>query len=220
MGIPLIHSELPSGLASPQAPGAELQGLLDRRQEVETALDRYAAVLDANGIDLTSPLVTRDGFPRQDVDVANVRIARTAIHRLRNDYKALDRAIELALHEAFERGTPVKLAPRRQQEGDVPRPFCRVASVAANSPAEVAGLVAGDEVAVFGRARVTNHDDLRAMAREVAEAVAEAKPIQVTVLRPGAASSRADAKTTVKIALQPNNAWGGRGAVGAHFLPL
>jgi hypothetical protein len=38
---------------------------------------------------MTSPLVDPEGFPRADIDVYTVRLARTAIVRLRNDHRAV-----------------------------------------------------------------------------------------------------------------------------------
>ncbi|KAJ9100941.1 hypothetical protein QFC19_005337 [Naganishia cerealis] len=38
---------------------------------------------------MTSPLVDPEGFPRADIDVYTVRLARAAIARLRNDHRAV-----------------------------------------------------------------------------------------------------------------------------------
>ena len=107
----MIHTLLPTSTSSdvPEASQSDLQALLNKRTEIETSLDEYSAVLDRNRIDLNTPLITIEGYPRADIDVANVRIARAAIIRLRNDYKALERQIEQAVHEAFKNGEPLKI---------------------------------------------------------------------------------------------------------------
>lgn len=220
MGMPMIHSDLPSA----QLPHSsqDLQSLLDSRTKIEKSLDEYSAVLDRNHIDLTTPLITPDGFPRADIDVANVRIARAAIIRLRNDYKALEKQIEAAVHEAFKNGTPLKMdrsggAAGRSQTASAADDvaFCFINSVAAGSPAESAGLQKNDKIVTFGPVNTTNHDKLQGLAREVQRAVAENSTISLTISR-----EEGGAIVVLKKELQPRTNWGGRGAVGAHFLPI
>ena len=43
-------------------------------------------------------------------------------------------------------------------------PFAKVNTVAANSPAEAAGLKPGDEIRNFGYVNGSNHDDLKKLA--------------------------------------------------------
>lgn len=47
---------------------------------------------------MTTPLVTSDGFPRSDIDVAQIRSVRTQIIRLKNDLKTAMKDIETQLH--------------------------------------------------------------------------------------------------------------------------
>jgi len=113
-------------------------------------------------------------------EVANkapVRTTRSRIIYLRNDHKALMTVIEKHLHEHFAR-----LAEEGQQDEpmtnggppsiDIPSsssqapqasgpPFAKVNSVVAGSPAESAGLKAGDEIRNFGYVNHTNHDGLK-----------------------------------------------------------
>jgi len=110
-------------------------------------------------------------------DKAPVRTTRSRILYLRNDHKALMTVIEKHLHEHF-----AKLAEQGQQDEpmtyggpssiDIPSsssqapqpsgpPFAKVNSVVAGSPAESAGLKAGDEIRNFGYVNHTNHDGLK-----------------------------------------------------------
>lgn len=222
MGIPLIHTDAPTHSPT-QGQVATFQSLMDRRLEIEAALDEYGAVLDRNHITLDAPLLSPDGFPRSDIDVANVRIARTAIIRLKNDHRAVERQIEQAVHEAFRLGdNPLKVegsttrASARQVTSAAADSiaFCYVASVVEGSPADAAGLRAEDRVVRFGSTTGTNHDRLQGLAREVQRAVPHGLAIPVTVSR-----REAGREVMAVYELRPNTSWGGRGAVGAHFMP-
>lgn len=142
---------------------------------------------------MNTRLITPDGYPRADLDVAQsmkpfcppmqdganmnqVRTTRSRIIYLRNDYKTLMNVIEKHIHERFaslaENGsleepmtngtpesteTPVSSRPS-QASGP---PFAKVNSVVEGSPAESAGLKAGDEIRNLGYVNSTNHEGLR-----------------------------------------------------------
>jgi 26S proteasome non-ATPase regulatory subunit 9 len=63
------------------------------------------AGLSANfqhNVTMNTPLVTEDGFPRADIDVAQIRSTRQQIIRLQNDIKGLMGPIEKGLIEYFK----------------------------------------------------------------------------------------------------------------------
>jgi 26S proteasome non-ATPase regulatory subunit 9 len=111
---------------------------------------------------------------------ALVRTTRSRIIYLRNDHKALMTVIEKHLHEHFARlaeegqqdepmtnGGPSSTditSPSPQAPQASGRPFAKVNSVVAGSPAESAGLKAGDEIRNFGYVNHTNHDGLKRVA--------------------------------------------------------
>lgn len=77
-------------------------------------------------------------------------------------------AIEKYLHEFFARKAEELLTPRTTEtisSLDEPAlldlPFAKVNSVAAGSPADEAGLKAGDTIRNFGYVNHSNHDDLK-----------------------------------------------------------
>ncbi|KAL7629433.1 putative 26S proteasome regulatory subunit [Parahypoxylon ruwenzoriense] len=150
---------------------AELQA---KKEDLEAELKTLSGVLDSHGVNMETPLITADGFPRADIDVAQIRTTRTRIIHLKNDYKDLMNAIEKHLHEHFasiqdtEDATPTS-ASRAQMLGDsIPvtlgEPFAKVNSVVAGSPADSAGLKPGDEIRNFGYVNGDNHDDLKKVA--------------------------------------------------------
>ncbi len=83
--------------------------------------------------------------------------------------------VEKFLHEHFAsaaEGTQTNTPAIAGASGILPdsdsqqldQPFAKVNSVAANSPAELAGLKAGDEIRNFGYVNRANHDGLKKVA--------------------------------------------------------
>ncbi|KAK0657319.1 26S proteasome non-ATPase regulatory subunit 9 [Cercophora newfieldiana] len=200
---------------------AELQR---KKDNVEAELKALGSVLDSHGVDMNTSLITRDGFPRADLDVAQIRTTRARIIHLRNDYKDLMNVIEKHLHEHFANLTEGD-EPTVTAGGGVPsilpdsvpetldQPFAKVNSVVENSPAETAGLKAGDLIRNFGYVNFSNHDNLR----KVAECVQgnEGQNILVKVSRTSAGQTQ-----ELRLTLVPRRDWGGRGLLGCHVLPL
>ncbi|KAJ2986846.1 hypothetical protein NUW58_g4837 [Xylaria curta] len=227
-----IHAPtVPSGPSSrPLANGdvkqlsfAELQ---QKKDNMEAELKALGGVLDSHGVNMETPLITRDGFPRADIDVAQIRTTRSRIIHLKNDYKDLMNAIEKYLHEHFASlqdtsdGTSnPNPNTRATMMGDtlpdiLEVPFAKVNSVVGNSPAEAAGLKAGDEIRNFGYVNKSNHDNLR----KVAECVQgnEGQRVLVKVSRRTDSGTRQE----LQLYLIPQRNWGGRGLLGCHILPV
>ncbi|POR31329.1 26S proteasome non-ATPase regulatory subunit 9 [Tolypocladium paradoxum] len=233
MGLPLRMNNLyaptvPSGptsnaTANGRAGHLSFAELQRKKDDTEAELKALGGVLDSHGVDMQTPLLTRDGFPRADIDVAQIRTTRARIIRLRNDYKELMANIEKFLHEHFANldddmpapssGPVAPVLPDSQPDA-LQEPFATVNTVAPGSPAERAGLTAGDEIRVFGYANKSNHDNLK----KVAECVQgnEGQNIFIRVSRPTGAAQRQELRLT----LTPTRDWGGRGMLGCHILPL
>ncbi|KAI0164880.1 hypothetical protein GGR57DRAFT_215536 [Xylariaceae sp. FL1272] len=200
---------------------AELQ---QKKDNMEAELKALGGVLDSHNVNMETPLMTRDGFPRADIDVAQIRTTRSRIIHLKNDYKDLMNAIEKHLHEHFaslqETDTVASATTdRATMMGDslpqtLEEPFAKVNSVESNSPADAAGLKAGDEIRNFGYVNKENNEGLR----KVGECVQgnEGQRVLVKVSRRGDASARQE----LQLYLTPRRNWGGRGMLGCHILPL
>lgn len=110
-----------------------------------------------------------------------VRTTRSRIVHLRNDHKELMNRVEKFLHEHFanasddESAAPLTNGATSSAgilpDADSPvldEPFARVNTVAPSSPAERAGLKAGDEIRNFGYVNRSNHDNLKKVGECVA----------------------------------------------------
>ncbi|KAI4602744.1 putative 26S proteasome regulatory subunit [Pestalotiopsis sp. 9143b] len=232
MGRPLrmenIHAPtVPSGpssrpITNGNAKQLSFAELSQKKDDMEAELKALGGVLDSHGVNMDTPL-TRDGFPRADIDVAQIRTTRSRIIHLRNDYKDLMNAIEKHLHEHFASLDETDDLPTARAGagmlGDsitptLDEPFARVNSVVPDSPAYTAGLKAGDEIRNFGYVNRANHDGLK----KVAECVQgnENQNILVKISRPGEATRRQE----LQLMLTPRQNWGGRGMLGCHILPI
>lgn len=229
MGLPLrmnnIHAPaVPSGPTTVRtsdgtAGQLSIAELQQKKSDLEAELKALSGVLDSHGVDMNTPLTTADGFPRADIDVAQIRTTRSRVIHLKNDYKELMAIIEKRLHEHFAsmqesddeapQDIPQDSVPERLQE-----PFAKVNSVVDGSPAERAGLRAGDEIRNFGYVNQSNHDNLR----RVGECVqgSEGQNIMVKISRRSGSSNREELQLT----LVPRRNWGGRGMLGCHILPI
>ncbi|KAK9370310.1 hypothetical protein V1509DRAFT_617394 [Lipomyces kononenkoae] len=169
---------------------------------------------------MNTPLITPDGFPRSDIDVAQVRITRARIIRLKNDLKAVMSRIETALYEHHarlkERGSISAGGSDFERKPEhVGIAFAVVNTVDQRSPAHEAGLIKGDKIIKFGPINAGNHQRLARLATVVQEN--ENSPIEITVIRE---IDEAQARAEVNLVLTPRQGWGGRGLIGCHILPL
>ncbi len=228
-GLAEIH--VPSGPTSFHQKPADLDGLslrqlIERKDNLEAELKALGAVLDSHGVDMHTSLIDRDGFPRSDIDVAQVRTTRARIVNLRNDWKELMDRIEKGLHahhanlqasDAFkqpESSSQRQDAPAAQTLPTAPEtPFAKVNSVEPGSPANEAGLKAGDQIRRFGAATWSNHERLRKLGEVVQQN--QGRPIPVKVLRASGGSSQ-----ELELRLTPRQGWGGRGSLGCHIVPM
>ncbi|OAA64465.1 pdz/dhr/glgf [Niveomyces insectorum RCEF 264] len=190
MGLPLrmsnIHAPtVPSGPTSAPPTNGNARHLsfaeLQRKKDaMEAELKALGGVLASHNVDMNTSLLTPDGFPRADIDVAQIRTTRSRIIHLRNDYKELMGVIETFLHEHFASlaSADEDVAAAAGRGADNPRllpdsvpetldpPFAKVNSVSDGSPAAEAGLVAGDQIRAFGYVTLANHDNLKKVAED------------------------------------------------------
>lgn len=238
MGLKMDDSNLssihiPSGPTTfsherPNYEGLTLQQLITRKDNLEEELKALGSVLDHHGVTMQSSLTTFDGFPRADIDVAQVRVTRARIIHLRNDWKDLMDRIEKGLHEhhaqlqAEEKERVVKgeTAPKAAEDESsrspppAPEvPFAKVKSVEVGSPANEAGLKAEDLIRRFGSAIWSNHERLKKVGEVVQQN--SGSPILVRVQR-----KNGNEVQELELRLTPRSGWGGRGQLGCYIVPV
>jgi len=111
--------------------------------------------------------------------------------------------------------------------------FARIDSVVPGSPAQTAGLQAGDRVQRFGDANWLNHEKLARVAQVVAQsegvssarncingACAEMGGQRNVIVRVSRGELATTATVEMDIVVTPRRGWGGRGLLGCHLLPL
>ncbi|KIW08937.1 uncharacterized protein PV09_00853 [Verruconis gallopava] len=227
MGIPMEDIHTPSVASGPLSNGyangvskddMTLNELMAEKDRLEKELKALSAVLDSHGVNMNTSLTTFDGYPRDDIDVPQIRTTRARIIHLKNDYRSIMSRLETAIHARFAQiGSQSNIEPQPPLTSDSPRqtetradtPFAKVNSVVVNSPAADAGLQPEDKVARFGSATWLNHDKLAKVAQIVSQS--EGKPIPVTILR---------GTQILQLTLTPRSNWGGRGMLGCHLVPL
>lgn len=165
-----------------------------------------------------------EGFPRNDIDVRSVRIARTQIVCLQNDLKELTKSIEAGLekyfHESKETLTSTKIPPELREPSAGPSsssappasenqtPIVTVNLVSPGSPAEEAGIQVRDQITAFGTISSSNFRDLA----QIGELVKNSENQQVRV------KVKRDSKVE-ELILVPK-AWSGRGLLGCNIVPF
>jgi len=88
----------------------ELLELNAKRNKIESEIKTYQEVLSSQGVGMSDDLVDAEGYPRNDIDVFQIRGARNKILTLTNDARAIMREIETKLHE-FHALTPPDTNP-------------------------------------------------------------------------------------------------------------
>ncbi|XP_051490402.1 26S proteasome non-ATPase regulatory subunit 9 [Apus apus] len=193
---------------------SDVQQLVKRKDEIEAQIKAYYELLeDQKGVGMNEPLVDAEGFPRDDIDLYQVRTARHNIICLQNDHKALMKQVEEALHQLHAREKEKQARDEAEARAEalgqgLARAFARVNAVTPGSPASISGLQVDDEIVEFGSVNVNNFQNLQNIATVVQHS--EGRPLSVTVMRGG---------KKVHVGLTPKR-WSGKGLLGCNIIPL
>ncbi|KAL1859929.1 putative 26S proteasome regulatory subunit [Paecilomyces lecythidis] len=237
MGLPMddnIHAPTVSsgpttgGVAARDLSKLSMMELMAEKERLEAELSALSSVLTSHGVNMNTTLTTFDGYPRDDIDIAQIRTTRARIIHLRNDHKDVMSRLEKGLHEHFANlqqaqsqatdtssSTSQAAATSTSPAGIVETPFAKVNSVVSGSPAEQAGLKAGDTIRNFGGANWMNHERLSKVAQIVQQH--EGLPLVVKAVRKAESGPET---TELTLRLTPRRDWGGRGLLGCHLVPL
>uniref|UniRef100_A0A1B0G534 26S proteasome non-ATPase regulatory subunit 9 n=1 Tax=Glossina morsitans morsitans TaxID=37546 RepID=A0A1B0G534_GLOMM len=210
------------GVPKPNPTREKLLQLISNKDRLESRISEFGQILTNNAdIGMHGPLVDVEGYPRNDIDVHQVRQARQQIICLQNDHKALMTEIEKLMHQLHaETGSGGQTEQDQQQnvdnedgsQEDQPseidfRVIVRVNHVAPGSPAEKAGLRNDDEIARFGTITSSNFNgDLQSIGALVKHMQNQKIPLRV--LRNG---------IVLDMMLIPQS-WSGRGLLGCNII--
>ncbi|XP_076666628.1 26S proteasome non-ATPase regulatory subunit 9 [Andrena cerasifolii] len=187
--------------------------LMKDKDKIESELKDLQEVLDANHVGMDDPVVDSEGYPRNDIDVYQIRHARHKIICLRNDHKALMTKIEEGLHK-------VHAVARNQTESSTAatandivdttdlEPFLRVNLVSSGSPAEMAGIQVEDLILAFGSIDYRNFKSLKDIGTLVQNS--RYKTINVNIKR---------GSSILSLTLTPRP-WAGKGLLGCNVIPI
>ncbi|KAG5520181.1 hypothetical protein PMAC_001258 [Pneumocystis sp. 'macacae'] len=188
-----------------------LKDIFKRVDEIKQELQYLGDVLFQHNVNMETPLVDEEGFPRSDIDVVSVRIARARINRLKNNYHTLTDSIQTALHALHIYNS--QDINQTIIENTVKRPFARVNYVIHQSPASLAGLQEGDLIKQFGTIHAENHQGLSALVQLVE--ASDNKEISLLITR-----KKESKEIDINLTLIPQKNWGGNGSLGAHVVPI
>ncbi|KAE8349601.1 hypothetical protein BDV28DRAFT_57805 [Aspergillus coremiiformis] len=206
--------------------------LMQEKERIEEELSALSSVLTSHGVNMNSSLTTFDDFPRNDIDVAQIRTIRAKIIRLRYDHKEVMKHLEKGIHDHFlnlqraegdtssvsntngsSRAHPDDFGNSSPDVAILGPPFARVISVAVASPADRAGLKSGDNIRSIGTINWINHERLSQVAALVQQN--EGRTLIMKVIRQDGGNA-----TELDLELVPRRDWGGRGLLGCHLVPL
>ncbi|EGI60645.1 PREDICTED: 26S proteasome non-ATPase regulatory subunit 9 [Acromyrmex echinatior] len=194
-----------------KAKDAVLQ-LMKEKDKIESDLRALKEILDSNHIGMDEPLVDSEGYPRQDINVYQVRHTRHKIIWLTNDHKDLMRKIEEGLHRIHALAGTSLAEPisdiSDDQETEALEPFLRVNLVSPGSPAETAGIQVEDLILEFGSVRCRNFKSLTDIGKLVESS--RYKTINVKIKR---------GSNTIVLSLTPRP-WVGKGLLGCNVIPI
>ncbi|XP_043258106.1 26S proteasome non-ATPase regulatory subunit 9 [Colletes gigas] len=187
--------------------------LMKEKEKIESELKTLKEILDSNHVGMDDSLVDSEGYPRQDIDVYQVRHARHKIICLKNDHTALMNKIEEGLHKVHalagnQAESSTVAATSDIQDTIQLEPFLRVNLVTPGSPAELAGIQVNDLILKFGCIDYRNYKSLNDIGTLVQNS--KNKPVNILVKR---------GSNTVPLTLVPRR-WHGNGLLGCNVMSI
>ncbi|KAL0100071.1 hypothetical protein PUN28_019497 [Cardiocondyla obscurior] len=193
-----------------EAKDAVLQ-LMKDKDKIESDLRALKEILDCNHVGMDEPLIDSEGYPRQDIDVYQVRHTRHKIICLTNDHKDVMKKIEEGLHKVHNLAGASNVEQPTfdmpdSQEVETLEPFLRVNLVSPGSPAETAGIQVEDLILEFGSVHCRNFKSLADIGKLVENS--RYKTINVKIKR---------GSNIIVLSLTPRP-WVGKGLLGCNVI--
>ncbi|KAK9310017.1 hypothetical protein QLX08_000496 [Tetragonisca angustula] len=184
--------------------------LMKDKDKIESDLEALKEILEINHVGMEDSLVDCEGYPRNDIDVYQVRHVRHKIICLRNDHKALMNKIEEGLHKvhALARNQTESPSPTVIQDNVQLDPFLKVNLVSPGSPADIAGIQVDDLILEFGSIDCRNFKSLKDIGTLVQNS--RYKTINIKLKR---------GSNIIALTLIPRP-WIGNGLLGCNVIPI
>ncbi|KJP87115.1 hypothetical protein AK88_03283 [Plasmodium fragile] len=164
----------------------EFNALVKQRDEIEREMKENMDFLEApenKSVGMKGKLVDPEGFPRNDIDIYSIRVARNKVICLKNDYRNVNKKIEEYLHKVHSSHPPIRVQRSKTKDEQANDPndssseshvedydesapgyeqlieeakrstFAMIDEVVENSPSHMAGLRINDYVIQFGDVR-------------------------------------------------------------------
>lgn len=176
--------------------------VLQLKVAIEKELDIHFDALKSQGLDLSSPLITEDGFPREDIDVLQVRLTRRYVNMLRNDLRDVINRSQFLLNDHFQANSTETIPAERKST----IAFAQIYDLLPNGPLQMAGVLEGDNLIAISTVDVTNHSNLSLLQKVIREN--ENVPLPIRVQRN---------EEILDLTMTPNRQWDGPGLLGAKL---
>ncbi|XP_025405311.1 26S proteasome non-ATPase regulatory subunit 9 [Sipha flava] len=92
---------MPSAIENKNVTRREILDMMNEKEKLEQQLKILSEHLDSHGVGMNEPLVDDQDFPRNDIDVHQIRLTRNRFICTRNDLIALMDRIEKGLNAYF-----------------------------------------------------------------------------------------------------------------------
>jgi len=193
-----------------------LRQMASERDTLEAELGAHMDYLRFTPAGLDGPLKDPEGYPRNDCDVYQIRVARSRVAVLKTDLQRLMLRLESHLHalHSLEK-TPGR--PREAVGSQAPPPpkripLCVVNTVDPQSPAHQAGLSPGDIILAYGSVLIQREGELPDALQRISTFTQAHIGIAFDVV-----VQRGPGQET--LTLVPRT-WGGGGVLGCHLVPM
>uniref|UniRef100_A0A1B6CZX7 26S proteasome non-ATPase regulatory subunit 9 n=2 Tax=Clastoptera arizonana TaxID=38151 RepID=A0A1B6CZX7_9HEMI len=188
--------------------------IMNDKGKLEKEIDDLYRVLESNNVGMNESLIDDDGFPRNDIDVYQVRHARHRIICLLNDHKLIMEKIAEGLNKSLPSRSNTSSTQNENNYCDIKlqdlEPFASVTLVSPNSPAQACGLEVNDMVLQFGSVNSSNFRNMQDIAAVVR--YSQGSKINVVVKKKGRNSH-------ITLELFPKT-WSGDGLLGCKIDPV
>ncbi|ETW20498.1 hypothetical protein PFAG_00487 [Plasmodium falciparum Santa Lucia] len=156
----------------------EFNELVKKREDIENELKEHMDFLERpenKNVGMKGNLIDSEGFPRNDIDIYSIRVARNKIICLKNDYIDINKKLEEYIHKVHSTHPVIRVERKKNINNDLlntpqqitkeediknakKNVFAIIDEVIENSPSHKSGLKINDQIFQFGNIIKTNEN--------------------------------------------------------------